>query len=266
MTMLAAPLDRPPRLSDRVSHQIEAWIRELGLAPGTQLPTEKALCERFGVSRAVVREAISRLKAEGCVETRQGLGAFVAAHPGEGSFRLMRESEPGGGDVADVFELRCMVESGAAELAALRRTDEALARIERALDEMERALAGGRDGAAADDAFHVAVAAASGNRQLERFLAYMGRQFSDSRMPTWDEDGHRAGRAAQAQAEHRRIYEAIRRGDAAAAGAAARAHLVAAAQRLDVALRDVPGAGQGLGAMDADRAGSAGSGTFGERA
>lgn len=237
MTMLPQILDRPPRLSDRVSSQIEAWIRERGLAPGVQLPTEKVLCERFGVSRAVIREAISRLKAEGCVETRQGLGAFVAAIPGEGSFRLLREPEPGVDDAADIFELRCMVESGAAELAAVRRTDEDLARIGRALDEMEQALTGGTGGAAADDTFHLAIAAASGNRQLERFLAYVGRQFSDSRLPTWNEDGHRAGRAAEAQAEHRRIFDAIRRADAGDAGVAARAHLTAAARRLGVALR-----------------------------
>lgn len=235
--MLASILDRPLRLSDRVSSQIEAWIRELGLAPGTQLPTEKVLCERFGVSRAVVREALSRLKAEGCVETRQGLGAFVAANPGETSFRLVRELEAGGDDAADIFELRCMVESGAAELAALRRSEEDLQRIGRALAVMEQAVASGSGGAVSDDAFHLAIAAASGNRQLERFLAYMGRQFSDSRLPTWNEDGHCSGRAAQAQAEHRRIFEAICKGEAAQAGLAARVHLTAAACRLGVVMR-----------------------------
>lgn len=256
MTMLASILDRPLRLSDRVSSQIEAWIRERGVAPGTQLPTEKVLCERFGVSRAVVREAISRLKAEGCVETRQGLGAFVAAAPGEGSFKLVRGAERDGNDVADIFELRCMVESGAAELAALRRTDESLVRIGHALEQMEQALATGCGGAVTDDAFHLAIAAASGNRQLERFLAYMGRQFSDSRLPTWDEDGHRAGRAAEAQAEHRRIFAAIRRGDAVEAGLAARNHLTAAARRLGVTLR---GAERNMDAAD-------GAGTHGEAA
>lgn len=235
--MNASILDRPLRLSDRVSSQIEAWISERGLAPGTQLPTEKVLCERFGVSRAVVREAISRLKAEGCVETRQGLGAFVAAAPGEGSFKLMREVDPDAGGAADIFELRCMVESGAAELAAMRRTEADLLRIGSALEEMEQALVTGDGGSVTDDAFHLAIAAASGNRQLERFLAYMGRQFSASRVPTWSEDGHRGGRAAEAQAEHRRIFEAIRSGDAVEAGVAARVHLTAAARRLGVVLR-----------------------------
>ncbi len=242
--MLATKFQRPPRLSDTVSRQLESWIRELGLAPGTQLPTEKSLCERFGVSRAVVREAISRLKAEGCVETRQGLGAFVAANPGEGSFRLDGDTVSAGDEAADILELRCMVECGAAELAARRRSQAELARIERALDDMDRALSTGGEGALADDAFHVAIAAASGNRQLERFLAYMGRQFSDSRLPTWSEDGHRAGRAAEAQAEHRRIFEAIRDGRADAAGAAAREHLLGAARRLGISPRHWPAIAQ----------------------
>lgn len=234
MPMQVTQIDRPARLSDRVSREMEAWIRELGLAPGVQLPTEKELCERFGVSRAVIREAISRLKAEGCVETRQGLGAFVAALPGEGSFRLDLDIDPDGTEAEDVFELRCIVESAAAELAARRCGPQGLARIAAALAQMEEALLTNDGGAAADDAFHQAIAAASGNRQLERFLAYMGRQFSASRLPTWDDAGHRSGRAAQSQAEHRQIFDAIRRGDAAAAGRASRAHLEAASQRLGI--------------------------------
>lgn len=233
-TSSARPLNRPPRLSDRVAREIEAWIGEHALVPGTQLPAEREFCERFGVSRAVVREAISRLKAEGCVETRQGLGAFVAAAPGESSFRLQLEAGLVAQDAADIFELRAMVESGAAELAAARRTQAGLARIAAALEAMEQALRNGRGGAAADDAFHVAIAAASGNRQLERFLTYMGRQFSASRLPTWDAEGQRTGLAANSQAEHRRIYNAIERGDAVAAGEAARAHLRGAAARLGV--------------------------------
>lgn len=234
-TLASRPLNRPQRLSDTVAREIGAWIGEQLLVPGTQLPAEREFCERFGVSRAVVREAISRLKAEGCVETRQGLGAFVAAVPGESSFRLQFDAGLAEQDAADIFELRAMVESGAAELAAVRRTPATLARIAAALDAMEHALTTGSGGAAADDAFHVAIAAASGNRELERFLTYMGRQFSASRCPTWDENGLRSGLAANSQAEHREIFTAIERGDAAAAGKAAKAHLCAAAARLGVA-------------------------------
>lgn len=228
--------DRQSRLSEAVARQLESWIREQRLESGAQLPTEKTLCERFGVSRAVIREAISRLKADGCVRTRQGSGAFVAAPPGQASFRLVQQSAPAGGlslaQVADIFELRYLVEAGAAERAAVRRTEEDLVRIRVALESMSAALESRSDAVSDDDAFHVAVAAATHNPQLERFQVFMGQQFSNSRAPTWSSEGHRLGRASEAQLEHIRIFEAIAARDPAAARVAAEAHLVGAARRL----------------------------------
>lgn len=233
--------ERAPRLSDVVARQLEAWISEQGLQSGALLPTEKVLCERFGVSRAVIREAISRLKADGCVTTRQGSGAYVAALPGQQSFRLVRASsdahaspstEISDREVSDIFELRYLVETGAAELAAQRRSGGDLERMGAALQRMAAALVSGGDAVSDDDAFHVAVAAATHNPQIERFQVFMGQQFSDSRAPTWSAEGHHIGRARDAQAEHERIFEAIVAGDAVAARAAAAAHLVGAARRL----------------------------------
>ncbi|MCC4117050.1 FCD domain-containing protein [Aromatoleum toluclasticum] len=233
--------ERGPRLSVVVAGQLEAWISEQGLKAGAQLPTEKVLCERFGVSRAVIREAISRLKADGCVMTRQGSGAYVAARPGQVTFRLVRGAANGEGtedsaisdrEISDIFELRYLVEAGAAELAALRRSPQELERMRAALERMAVALQTGTDAHTDDDAFHVAVAAATHNPQIERFQAFMGQQFSDSRAPTWNEAGHRSGHARDSQAEHVRIFEAIAAGDAAAARAAATAHLAGAVRRL----------------------------------
>lgn len=228
--------DRPSRLSDSVASELERWIADQRLASGTQLPTEKLLCEHFGVSRAVIREAISRLKADGCVTTRQGSGAFVAARPGQGSFRLVRESPHSeavlAGEVSDIFELRYLVETGAAERAALRRTAADLDRMQEVLGRMQDALTAQADAVGDDDAFHIAIAAATHNPQIERFQAFMGGQFSDSRAPTWNGDGHRSGRAREAQAEHVRIFDAIASGDAEAARSAAQVHLIGAARRL----------------------------------
>lgn len=232
---------RSPRLSDSVARRLEAWISAEKLPSGAQLPTEKVLCERFGVSRAVIREAISRLKADGCVTTRQGSGAYVAARPGQGSFRLVRSGVGGAlladKELADIFELRYLVEAGAAELAAQRRSAADIERMGQAVARMSAALESGADAVADDDAFHVAVAAATHNPQIERFQMFMGQQFSDSRAPTWNPDGHRAGRAHEAQAEHLRIFDAIVAGDARAARAAAIAHLTRAARRLGMDLR-----------------------------
>src|SRR5574338_777250 len=127
------PVARPSRLSDVVAADLEAWLRDGAWVAGAQLPSEKVLAERFGVSRAVIREAISRLKADGWVETRQGAGAFVAPQPGRGTFRLVPGGASAADTLADVFELRHPVEPGAAELAARRRKEADLAAMETAL-------------------------------------------------------------------------------------------------------------------------------------
>lgn len=231
----ATQIERPARLSDAVARQLEDWISAQGLGPGAQLPTEKALCERFAVSRAVIREAISRLKADGCVRTRQGSGAYVAARPGQGVFRLPQPlslAQDVSGEVADVFELRYLFETGASAMAAERRTEQDLARMRAALFEMRKAVVGADDAVADDDAFHLAVAEATGNTQLARFQVFMCRQMSGSRGPTWSVAGHRAGRAQEAQYEHERIFDAILARDPAAARDAAATHLICAARRL----------------------------------
>src|SRR5574338_495025 len=235
------PVARPSRLSEVVATELEAWMRQGSLEGGVQLPSEKILAERFGVSRAVVREAVSRLKADGWVESRQGAGAFVAPQPGRGTFRLVPGGASAADTLADVFELRHLVETGAAELAARRRKEADLAAMEMAFRRMEAALAAPEpieaSGARADDEFHVAIAAATRNPLIRRFVEFMGQQFSDSRLPTWDAAGRESGRARAAQAEHRRLFEAIRAEDAAAARCAAATHLAAAAQRLGLDTR-----------------------------
>lgn len=239
-----------PRLSESVADTLARWIDEQGMVAGTQLPTEKALCERFEVSRAVIREAISRLKADGLVRTRQGAGAFVAAKPQFASFRLVdggrafalshanfanpanKPNQASLSHLQAVLELRFVVETGAAALAALRRNAADLQKMRQALRNMDAALAAEANAVADDDAFHVAVAAASHNPQLEHFQAFMGQQLSESRLPTWSATGHATGRAQAAQREHALIYAAIEAEDVAGARRAAANHLIAAAGRL----------------------------------
>lgn len=226
-------LHRPPRLSEEVSAELEARIQRGEYVPGAQLPTEKVLAETFGVSRAVVREAIARLKADGLIETRQGSGAFVAETPKSLNFRLA----PGGEDgLLHVFELRAMLEAAIAELAARRRTDADLAAIADCLQRMDEALAAEVDGSEADDDFHLAVAAATHNQYVLRLAEFLGRQFSESRRMAWvdNERGLESPRAAQQ--EHRRLQAAIAAGDPAAARQAAFVHLSGAAERVGIDL------------------------------
>ena len=198
---MSAPsqIARPVRLSDEVSRALEQRIRSTEYRPGSQLPTEKQLAETFGVSRAVVREAVARLKAEGYVETRQGAGAYVSIRPGLSSFKLIAGNGQAGNDVGHVFELRAAVETTAAGLAAERHTPEDLKAMRRELDRMSSAIRTAADGTNADDAFHRAVAAASHNPYIQRFVEFLGHHLSDSRRPTWSEAGRAAGKPHAAQ-------------------------------------------------------------------
>lgn len=221
-------------LSADIGAALEQRIRSGAYAPGARLPTEMALAAEFGVSRAVVREAVARLKADGLVASRQGSGMSVAARPDSGSFKLA-PGAPAGEALSHIFELRALVETGAAELAARRRTPADLAAMYAALQAMGEAVRQGDDGAEDDDVFHQAIAAATHNPEIRRFVSFLSAQFSESRRPTWDAAGHATGRAAAAQAEHERLYAAIAAGDAAAARQAAAGHLYQAAARVGAA-------------------------------
>lgn len=229
------PIRPSVKLADEVTSALASRIQSGELAPGDRLPAEKEIASTLRVSRSVVREAISRLKHDGLVETRQGAGAFVAGLQSARSFRLQLdgvESTPG---LAHIFELRGEVEAGAAAFAAERRNEQTLAAIEDALDAIQTAMKEGRDGVAEDKALHVAIAAASGNPAFVRFLDFVANNLEDAIRAARLNSLKVAGRPETVQREHRRVVEAIRAGDVPGARAAMAAHIRAAAQRLGVA-------------------------------
>ncbi len=226
-----AQVARPSRLSEIVYGALDARIRGGEFPPGTRLPPEQHLAQALGVSRAVVREAVARLKADGSVETRQGAGAFVTARPGGGSFRVILGG-PARDEMRHLMELRAIVEVAAAELAARRHTRDDLQAMRRTLEAMRGAIQARGDGASADDAFHRAVAAASHNLYLSRFVEFLGHHFSDTRRPVWTAEGHGLGRPQAAHREHEALLAAISAGNVAGARRAAATHLRRSASRL----------------------------------
>lgn len=223
---------RAPRLSDEVARQLAAAIRTGEFAPGARLPSEKELAERFDVSRMVVREAMSRLKSDELIDTRQGLGAFVAAEPGRGLFRL--EPDPAAvKDLHDIFQLRVAVEGAAAGLAAVRASRSELATMRACLHDMTIAIAGKEDDVAADNRFHATIARASRNPYFDRFLTFLGANLHGSIARARSNTAARHPESVLAvQAEHEAVFAAIEQRDAPAAEAAMRGHLSAAMERL----------------------------------
>ncbi len=210
--------------------------------PGDKLPTEAEIMQEYGVSRTVVREAISRLQAARMVETRHGIGTFLLEPP-VAPLRLDARDAVTMLDVMAVLELRITVETEAARLAAERRTEQDLAELRRALAAFEAQIEPGGDTVAADLAFHQQVAIATGNRYFHEILAQMGATIIPrTRVDTAElaRDDRRAY-LARVHREHQAIYEAIARQDPDAAHAAMRAHLARSQEKL----RQAYAAGQG---------------------
>ena len=231
--MRIRPLGAPSKLSRGLFEQLAEEIKSGRLGPGERLPTEQELTRAARVSRTVVREAVAALRAEGLVVTRQGVGAFVSAEPQRAPFRIDPERMQSLGDILNVMELRLGVEIESAGLAAERAGKARARSIAAALEAIERASAQGKNAVDEDLAFHRAVAEATGNPEFARFLQFIGRHLIPRRTVSGlpERMGGRRAYLAIIQEEHRRIFEAIRAGDARAAREAMRRHLTRSLER-----------------------------------
>ena len=120
--MSLGSLERVPQLPTRIVDAIRREIGEGRLKPGDRLPGEQLLADTFGVSRNVVREAIARLRSDGFVQSRQGIGAFVVRDAPSPVLRIEQDASNDRVSFTHVFELRAMLEVQAAGLAAARGT------------------------------------------------------------------------------------------------------------------------------------------------
>ena len=230
---------RVPQLSTRIATHLQTRIEAETWPPGTRLPTEAQMMQEFGVSRAVIREAIAQLRNEGLVETRQGAGAFVR----EASARPLRLDAAQDMDLrafAHLFQLRVPLEVEAAGLAARNAGPEDHARLQAALARCDTLQDIVDDTVADDLGFHHAIALATGNPYFEQFLSVIA-----------DRIGHVIRRARNGlppeelnqytRAEHGAICAAILAGDAQAAREAMRAHMAGGAQRIGLRPEPVKG-------------------------
>src|SRR5271170_1655808 len=127
------PLDPPKNRTGEVVERLAAEIASGRFLPGARLPTEQQLTVALRVSRTVVREAVAVLRAEGLVETRQGVGAFVMGDVQRRPFRIDPDGLRSIAEVVQVMELRTGVEVEAAGIAAERVNVQARGRMAKAL-------------------------------------------------------------------------------------------------------------------------------------
>ena len=214
---------RTSRLYEQIVQQIEDSILKGALRPGDQLPSERDLAQRFGVSRTAVREAVKALCEKGLVEAYSGRGTFIT----DGTSRVIRQSldlivrigQREGS--AHLSELRQMLEPQIAALAATRVEEQLLATMREAVVTMDSSL---HDPAAyieADLDFHLALAEAAGNPLVLSLLDSIVVLLREQRRRIFDVDGG----PERGQFHHKRILEAIEQRDPERTRTAMRDHL-----------------------------------------
>lgn len=214
-------------LSKRISRELMASILRGEIPTANALPSEEELASQFDVSRPVVREAVKELAMLGLVESRQGRSTRVTPSEQWNLFApelLAARSELGAVDdfLLELLELRRLVETGAAALAAARASDADITRMSVEFERMEASLNDLERFTDCDIAFHDALLAATGNHLLIRLIETIGPVLRLGRMISIQRREHGP---LDSQLGHRRVLEAIRSGDPEAARLAMREHL-----------------------------------------
>ena len=220
---------KTPAAEEIAQHRV-LQIREGAIAVGTKLPTEQTLSRQFGVSRTVVREAISRLKSDGLVESRQGSGVSVVPASLRRSFKLHGVALDRQQVIA-LLELRQPLEMASARLAASRHTREDLREIVDAQRRMMESLDWSDEGVQADLDFHHAIAKATRNSFYADFMAFLGGALRATILTARSESKNPNIKSITLQ-EHARIVQAIEARDPDAAGHAMLLHLQGASLRM----------------------------------
>jgi GntR family transcriptional repressor for pyruvate dehydrogenase complex len=247
------PLTQTPRLGDHLSSRISDLIDRGEFGDEGRLPSELALADRFGVSRPVVREALSRLRSRGVIVSRKGSGSYfrksLSAPTAVGAVGFLPIDSLAA--VRKCFEFRIGVESEAAFFAAQNHAPATLAAIREALERMEAAAANGGVAVKADLEFHLSVARASGNEYFEammhsmrtpiEFAINLARSLTLTRP---------LEHLRTVQTEHVVLFQAIEARDKDAARAAMRRHIENTCKRVF----DGPG-GSGAPTLDREAAG-----------
>jgi GntR family transcriptional repressor for pyruvate dehydrogenase complex len=209
-------------VSDALVAHLEQMIALGELAPGDRLPPERELAESLSVSRTSLREALHKLEDKHLIERRQGKGTVVLAPPTQVNDLYARLAELGEADreLANVAELRTVIEPKIAEFAALRATSADLLQMDDILHATDENLLGAKS-LELDIQFHLTLARASHNPLLTALSTMVSSWTTPVRK---DSHNTREGRRSSL-AGHRAIRDALQARDPAAAAEAMTMHL-----------------------------------------
>ncbi|SFE82111.1 FadR/GntR family transcriptional regulator [Alteribacillus iranensis] len=198
------------KISELVREEIEHMIKSGEVQPGDKLASVIQLADEFQVSRSAVREALSALRAVGAVTIKQGEGTFVNPYDFSAVFdpseRIISKKE-----ILELLEVRKIMEVGAAELAAEKRTESQLEAMQEALQHMKAASTRADIGETADMAFHLAVVKGAHNHIITDMMTKLSdtlkRTIFESRKVWLFSESQTL---EQLYDEHEAIYQAIK--------------------------------------------------------
>ena len=222
------------RLYEQIVEQIEQLILDGKLHPGDQLPSERELAEQFNVSRTAVREAVKALREKGLVEIEAGRGTFIT----HGVSKALRHSldwmvrSGDGNRLADLVQVRYILEPEIAALAAEMATDSDIESLERLVTVMDDAMASADVYVEADLEFHLALAGATQNQLIPTLIDPIVDLLRKQRSGIFLVEGG----AQRGQYHHKRILDAVKAHDPAFAREAMQAHLAQVRKDSDAAL------------------------------
>lgn len=226
---------KPKKIYEEVSDELYEMIRSGSLKPGEQLDSIQQLAENFQVGRPAIREALSALSSMGLIEIKQGEGTFVKTfdpaimnHPLSAALLMDQDN------IKHLLEVRKILESGTAEVAAKKRTEENLNELKDMLSNMDKVSDDEELSDKADISFHVAVANASQNELLITLMNHVSELMTEKmrdirRVALYSEEMT----LKQLYQQHVRIYDAIVAQDEDEARSAMLFHLQSVEESLD---------------------------------
>ncbi len=223
-------MDRNTSAVHRVAGELVARIADGSWRAGERIPGEHALARRFGVSRPTVREAIGMLSARGLLHVRPRSGTYVAGEISSGEMKALTDLisvDPG--RIWELLEIRRIVDTAAAELAAARRSEEDLQRLQELARSpglrSPRELIEQPEGGRAYGRFFALLARATGNGLFEHLVcsvaASLRRALPYSRLLLAEVEGA----ASTIRTQLLDILDAVERGDSEDARSRTAEHL-----------------------------------------
>lgn len=230
-------IDRPRRLPDEVAVSISEAIETGQLLPGDRLPTEAELSQRFGVARTVVREAISFLRYNGVVDSRRGVGAFIADPSQRSAFRISPACFEKRKQIVQLLQLRTGVQAGASAITADTRSEEQMAEIESIYARMAATDALGPDAALEERVdlellLYRTITEASGNPYYVDVVAMIESNIQNNLRSAFLKNAAATEFGSAILSEHRAVLDALGKKNSEAARLATRTRFERAAERL----------------------------------